>query len=130
MSEDIDANGPVRVLIVDDHRMFVDALCILLDRSDRIEVVAVATDGVEAIDLAMELDPEVVLMDIKLPRVDGLEVTRLLCERKPDARVIVLSSQTEDEGGREALAAGATAFMTKTVVYDEVEQAIFAAAAR
>lgn len=120
---------PVRVLIVEDHEIFADALRLLLGRNERIEVVGVAKDGREAVDLALLNDAQVVLMDVTLPRLDGLEATRRLLAIKPTAQVIVLTSQTEDEGKTAALAAGAFDFITKTDAYETVPAAILRAAA-
>lgn len=98
--------GPVRVLIVEDHKNFADALRLRLDRTDGIEVVGIARDGGEAVDLALMADPQVALMDIGLPSMDGLEATRRLLAIKPGARVIALTGQTEDEARPAAAAAG------------------------
>lgn len=122
------AETAVRVLIVEDHGVFADALRLLLGRSDEIEVVGVAKDGLEAVGLALMKDAQVVLMDVTLPRIDGLEATRRLLTVKPKARVIVLTSQTEAEGKDAALAAGATEFITKSDTYDRVCDAIIKAA--
>lgn len=119
--------GPVRVLIVEDHQIFADALRLLLDRTEGIEVVGIARDGGEAIDLALMADAQVVLMDIGLPRMNGLEATRRLLAIKPGARVIALTGQTEDEAGPAAAAAGAVDFLVKGGIHEHVRDAIFRA---
>lgn len=122
------AETAVRVVIVEDHAIFADALQLLLRRSSEIEIVGVATDGLEAVDLALRNDAEVVLMDVTLPRCDGLEATRRLLAIKPTTQVIVLTSQTTDEGKTAALAAGAADLITKGDAYDRVRDAINRAA--
>lgn len=117
----------IRVLIVEDHQIFADALRLLLDRTEGIEVVGIARDGGEAIDLACLADAQVVLMDIGLPNMDGLEATRKLLAIKPSARVIALTGQTEAEAKTAASAAGAIDFLTKGGIHDHVGDAIFRA---
>ena len=114
-------------MIVEDHQIFADALRLLLDRTDGIEVVGVACDGAEAIDLACTADAQVVLMDIGLPKMDGLEATRKLLAIKPSARVIALTGQAEGEARAGATAAGAIGFLTKGGLHDHVRDAIFGA---
>ena len=120
-------SDPIRVLIVEDHQIFADALRLLLDRTEGIEVVGIASDGGEAIDLACMADAQVVLMDIGLPKLDGLEATRRLLAIKPAARVIALTGQTEGEAKSAATAAGAVDFLTKGGIHDHVRDAIFRA---
>ena len=104
---------PVRVLIVEDHALFADSLKLLLDRDDSIEVVGIASDGQEAVDLALLFDPEVVLMDISLPTFDGYEATRRLHEIKDAAKVIALTGHDADDVGEAARAAGMVSFLSK-----------------
>jgi DNA-binding NarL/FixJ family response regulator len=105
--------NPVRVLIVDDHALFADSLKLLLDRDDSVEVVGVASDGPEAVDLTRAHDPEVVLMDISLPTYDGYEATRRVHEIKRAAKVIALSGFDGADVGAEARAAGMVSFLSK-----------------
>lgn len=114
----------VRVLIVDDQEVFANALRLWLDSREGITVVATAHDGNEAVDLAMLHDAEIVLMDIGLPKCDGLEATRRLHTIKPEAKVIVLSGQTENQAKAAALDAGAVAFLTKGAVHDNLRDEI------
>lgn len=120
-------SDPIRVLIVEDHQIFADALRLLLDRTEGIEVVGIARDGGEAIDLACMADAQVVLMDIGLPKLDGLDATRRLLAIKPAARVIALTGQRESEAKAAATAAGAVDFLTKGGIHDHVRDAIFRA---
>src|SRR2546422_53628 len=96
----------VRVLVVDDHELFADALRMFLERDERIEVVGVASSGQEAIDLAQTRLADVVLMDIFMRGMDGLEATKRLLALRPETHVIVLTGLSGDEIGGEARAAG------------------------
>ena len=111
---------PVRVLIVDDKRLFADTLRLFLERDTRIEIVGVATDAADAIDLAVANEADVVLMDITMPRMNGVEATRKLLSRRPSARVLILSGVSADSMESEALEAGAVGFLLKGSLGDEV----------
>jgi DNA-binding NarL/FixJ family response regulator len=102
---------------------------LLLDRTEGIEVVGIARDAGEAIDLALMANAQVVLMDIGLPRMNGLEATRRLLAIKPGARVIALTGQTEEEARSAARAAGAVDFLTEGGIHEQVPEAIFRAMA-
>jgi DNA-binding NarL/FixJ family response regulator len=104
---------PIRVLIVDDYELFAESLRMLLERDDRVEVVGVAATAPEAIELAVARDAQVVIMDVSLPGMDGLEATRRLAELKAETRVIVISGLDRDELPQQARDAGAWAFVTK-----------------
>lgn len=103
----------VRVLIVDDHRIVRQGLVSILSAKAGVEVAGEAQDGQEAIDLALALEPDVVLMDVDLPGVNGIEATRRIKARLPGARVIGLSIHEEEEVAQSMIAAGASDFITK-----------------
>jgi DNA-binding NarL/FixJ family response regulator len=107
------ATARKRVLLVDDHEIFIETAKAVLSTDDRFEVVGLARDGSEAIDLASRLQPDLVLMDIGLPGVDGVEATREIRDRCPGARVVMLtgrSGRSEEEVSDEA---GAVGFLHK-----------------
>ncbi len=103
----------ITVLLVDDHQLVRAGLKALLDTADDLEVVGQAADGEQALTLARALRPDVVLMDLSMPVLDGVEATRQLLTEQPDARVVVLTSFSETERVTEALSAGAIGYQLK-----------------
>jgi DNA-binding NarL/FixJ family response regulator len=121
--------GLVRVLLADDQRLVRESLGTLLGLLDGIELVASAADGEEAVALAAQHQPEVVLMDLRMPRLDGIEATRQLRERYPDVRVIALTTYADDESVLGALRAGARGYLTKDASSEDIRTAILTVAA-
>lgn len=120
---------PVRVLIADDHQVVREGLQMILAESDgEIVVVGEASDGDEAVRLATAVKPDVVLMDLSMPRVDGLEATRRLREAGIESRVLILTSFADGEGVRDAVRAGVTGYLMKDVLKTELLAAIRLAA--
>jgi DNA-binding NarL/FixJ family response regulator len=115
---------PIRVLIVDDHAVVREGLRAFLELQDRVEVIGEAGDGREAIEEAERLRPDVILMDLVMPRLDGVEAMRELHEQVPAARVIVLTSFLDDERLVPALRAGAAGYLLKNVEPQELARAI------
>ncbi len=115
---------PVRVLIVDDHPMWRDGVKADLIASGVAEVVGEASDGGEAIDAARDTMPEVVLMDLQLPTVSGVEATRRIVEESPHIRVLVLSASAEESDVLEAVKAGAAGYLLKSTPADEIGTAV------
>ena len=120
---------PVRVLIADDHQVVREGLQMILAESDgEIIVVGEASDGDEAVRVAKAVNPDVVLMDLSMPRVDGLEATRRLREAGVTSRVLILTSFADGEGVRDAVRAGVTGYLMKDVLKGELLTAIRLAA--
>jgi DNA-binding NarL/FixJ family response regulator len=117
----------IRVLVVDDHAVVREGLRSFLDLQDGIDVVGDAADGVEAVALAQDLQPDVVLMDLVMPRLDGLAAMRELRELVPRARVIVLTSFLDDDRLLPVLRAGAAGYLLKNAPPGEVARAVRAA---
>ncbi len=116
----------IRVVIADDQRVVREGLETLLDLLEGLDVVGVAGDGEAAVALALEADADVVLMDLRMPRVDGVEATRLLREQRPSVRVLVLTTYAEDDVLFPALRAGARGYLTKDAGAEEIAAAIHA----
>ena len=104
----------MRVLIADDHALFRDSLKSLLAARD-LEVVGEAKDGVEAVELAKKLKPDVILMDLTMPRLDGLAATKQLAAELPDVKVVVLTASDDDANLFEAIKAGASGYLLKNL---------------
>ncbi|HEY8675976.1 MAG TPA: response regulator transcription factor [Candidatus Dormibacteraeota bacterium] len=125
----LNADGAlIRVLIVDDHPLMRKGLTDILSGAEGIEVVGAAEDGAAAVALAYAVKPDIVLMDISMPGMDGIEATEKLVEMDLQARVVVLTSYSEREKITQALAAGAVSYLTKDAPPDAVIRAIRAAA--
>jgi DNA-binding NarL/FixJ family response regulator len=114
----------IRVLVADDQTLVREGLVTLLGLIPGIEVAGVARDGEEAIDLAARLRPDVVLMDLRMPRMDGVEATRRLAASGPEPRVVVLTTYADDESIFAALQAGALGYLTKDSGADEIARAV------
>jgi DNA-binding NarL/FixJ family response regulator len=117
-------SDPIRVLVADDQRVVRDGLVLLLGLLPQVEVVGTAANGEEAVDQAATLRPDVVLMDLRMPRCDGVEATRRLREQVPGSKVIVLTTYADDRSVIEALRAGARGYLTKDAGAAEIRQAL------
>lgn len=118
---------PIRVMIVDDHMLVRDGLKLLLSTFDDLEVVALAEDGQQAMDLCPQVQPDVVLMDIVMPKVDGPTATQRIRESWPQVAVIALTSFLDEELVQGAIGAGATGYLLKNVSATQLAEAIRAA---
>ncbi len=114
----------IRVLIADDQPVVRDGLAMLLGLIDDVEVVATAADGVEAVERARSELPDIVLMDLRMPLLEGAEATREILAALPDTRVLVLTTYADDEFLFPALQAGARGYLTKDATAEEIEHAI------
>jgi DNA-binding NarL/FixJ family response regulator len=110
----------IRVLICDDHALFRRGLVMVLEQEDDIEVVAEAANGAEAVELARALAPDVVLMDVRMPRVDGIAAARAILESIPTTNVLMLTVSEEEDDLFEAMKAGAAGYLLKEISTDEV----------
>jgi DNA-binding NarL/FixJ family response regulator len=120
---------PIRVLVADDQKVVRDGLAMLLGLLDGIEVIGTAVDGADAVRQALAAEPDIVLMDLNMPTVDGVEATRRLVEAGARARVVVLTTYADDDWVFRALQAGARGFLTKDAGAEEIQQAISTVAA-
>ena len=112
----------VRLLLADDDRLFAESLMTVLSEDERVEVVGIADNGQEAVDLAAELQPDVILMDLKMPVMDGLEATRRIRETGLSVQILLLTGTETPIAPEDATAAGATAFLRKERGVDEIRQ--------
>jgi DNA-binding NarL/FixJ family response regulator len=124
----VTSSPPLTVLIADDNGLFASALHGILETDASIEVVGHAADGEEAIRLATELTPDVVLMDLSMPRVDGLEATRRVRAAIPETAVVVLTGSLDTTDAERAMEAGAAGYVTKDRILEELVAAIHSAA--
>jgi DNA-binding NarL/FixJ family response regulator len=114
----------IRVLIVDDQRVVREGLTMVLGLLEDVEVVGAASDGFEALALIAGAGPDVVLMDLRMPRCDGVEATRLIRERHPDIKIVILTTYSDDRSVIDALRAGAHGYLTKDAGGEEIRRAL------
>ena len=117
-------SAPVRVLVIDDHALFRRGLTLVLEAEEGIEVVGEGEDGEEAIQKAEELAPDVVLMDVRMPKVGGIEATRRIAEAQPATKILMLTVSDEEADLYEAIKAGATGYLLKEISIEEVADAV------
>jgi DNA-binding NarL/FixJ family response regulator len=118
----------IRVLIADDQRAVREGLAMLVGLTDDIQVIGTAATGLEAVHLATELQPDVVLMDLRMPEMEGAEATRAIRAAQPETHVLVLTTYADDDSLFPALQAGAHGYLTKDASAEEIERAIRAVA--
>ncbi|MDQ0245030.1 NarL family two-component system response regulator LiaR [Bacillus fengqiuensis] len=114
----------IKVLFVDDHEMVRIGVSSYLSAQSDIEVIGEAEDGTEAVEIALELRPDIILMDLVMKRMDGIEATRKIIESWPEAKIIIVTSFLDDEKVYPALEAGATSYMLKTSKASEIANAV------
>ena len=129
MAETTSETAPIRLLLVDDQRLLREGMRILLELEPDLEVVGEAANGVEALARYPELRPDVVLMDIKMPEMDGVAATRQLLVDHPEAKVIILTTFDDDEYVFEGIRAGALGYLLKALSGEELAEAIRTVAA-
>ncbi len=123
-SLDSPASDPIRALIVDDHALFRRGLEMVLAAEDDIELVGEASDGAEAVQKAGESLPDVVLMDIRMPKSSGIEACRAMKEVAPSSKIVMLTISDEEEDLFEAIRAGASGYLLKDIPLDEVADVV------
>ncbi len=114
----------INVLIVDDHQLMRQGLIVLLTKAHDIHIVGEARDGQEALELAEQLKPDVILMDIEMPRLNGVRATAQLKERRDPARVLILSMRDDETDVRNAMDSGALGYLVKNSSREELISAI------
>ncbi|MFB7639219.1 response regulator [Peribacillus butanolivorans] len=114
----------IKVLFVDDHEMVRIGVSAYLSAQADIEVIGEADNGLKAVELAMELRPDIILMDLVMPEMDGIEATKRIIEKWPEAKIIIVTSFLDDEKVYPALEAGATSYMLKTSKASEIARAV------
>jgi DNA-binding NarL/FixJ family response regulator len=115
---------PIRVLVVDDQRLIREGIASLLDLESGLVVVGTAADGATAVELAVQLRPDVVLMDVRMPTVDGVAATEVVRQRVPSCRVLMLTTFDDEEYVLRALRAGAAGYLLKDLPAADLAQAV------
>jgi NarL family two-component system response regulator LiaR len=115
---------PIKVIVIDDHDMVRRGLAAYFKTYPNITLIGEAGDGREGLEICLELDPDVVLMDLIMPRMGGIEATRKICEKRPDIKVIALTSFQDKSMVQEAIRAGAISYLLKNVDGDNLAAAI------
>ncbi|WGW01651.1 response regulator transcription factor [Vibrio sp. YMD68] len=117
-------NEIIRVVIVDDHQVVLDGFIARLELEKDIEVIGTASNGIEAIDKVRDLKPDVVLMDVSMPLMNGIDSTRLIREESPDAKILMLTMHDQREYIMKVMQAGAVGYMLKEITAEKMVQAI------
>ena len=115
---------PISIVIVDDHQVVLDGFIARLESEPEIEVIGTASNGIEAIDVVKRLDPDVVLMDISMPLMNGIDATRIIREEMPDAKVLMLTMHDNREYIMKVMQVGAVGYMLKEICAQRMVQAI------
>jgi DNA-binding NarL/FixJ family response regulator len=125
-----DVADPTRVLIVDDEPLFVEMVQVLLEAEEGLEVVGTAADGKRGVELAVSLDPDVVVMDVSMPVMNGIDATREIRQRNPGACVLILTGGSNVAEVDDARKAGASGYLTKDRIANDLVREIRSVAGR
>jgi len=115
---------PIKVLIVDDHKLVREGLKAVFDQGDEVDVIGEAGSGEEAIEMVDKINPDVILMDISMPGMNGIQATKAIRDSHPDAKIVILTMLDQEGYVYEAIKAGATGYMLKSTSSDELVNAI------
>jgi DNA-binding NarL/FixJ family response regulator len=118
------SEAPIRVVLADDQTLVREGLQLMLGLIDGIEVVGVAVDGEQAVAAVLDASPDVALLDLRMPRMDGVQATEQIRAKAPDVEIVVLTTYADDESVMSALRAGARGYLTKDATSEEIEAAI------
>ena len=121
-------NEPIRVLIADDHLIVREGLRLILESEDDFDLIGEASDGAQAVELAAELNPDVILMDLRMPRMDGLTAIEILQRQQPQIAIVILTTFNEDDLMRKGLGLGARGYLLKDTERSTLFNTIRAAA--
>lgn len=114
------SGAPIRILLVDDHRIMREGLALLLGQSADFDVVGQASSGAEALDLFREMSPDIVICDLRMTPMDGIEITEAIRNERPDARIVLLTTYDTDHDVFNALRAGAASYLRKDVDLEQL----------
>jgi DNA-binding NarL/FixJ family response regulator len=116
--------APIRVILADDHHLYRRCLGAIMTLDGDIEVVGEAADGYEALDLAVAVRPDVIVIDLRMPRLDGIDAVRAICKRLPTSRILMLTMSEGSESLMQALDAGVAGYVYKDASAEEVTDAV------
>lgn len=114
----------IKILLADDHKLLIDGLLTLLEKQKDVEVVGVAKDGLEAVDLALKNKPDIILIDISMPQLNGLDAARKILRDLPDTKIVILSMHADQRYIQEAIRIGARGYILKESASEEMFRAI------
>lgn len=116
----------IQIMLVDDHRIFRDGIVALLETEDQIDIISQASDGEELLAKLKSMKPDIVVLDINMPKISGIEITRIMREEYPEIKVIILSANMDEKTIFDSIKAGAKAFLPKQATSKELIDTIFA----
>lgn len=115
---------PIRIVLADDHKIVRDSLRVLLESDTKYEIVGEASNGREAVELTEKIEPDIVIMDVGMPELNGIDATRIICKGDSGTKVVALSMHSDNQFVQQMLEAGASAYLLKDAVFNDLKQAI------